>query len=82
MMALCKKLRPLASYCSAALGSMSRMALAALLFLWFMATAKGEIPLLSLAWRSRLDLDLRSRLISGWWSFSMARWRGVLPSAS
>ena len=57
------------------------MACAALLFLVAMAAANGVIPLASLRLRERPGCDMMRAMINACW-FSMATWRGVLPSTS
>lgn len=71
----------LGSTCSAAPGSLFRMASAALLFLCVMAQAKGVIP-----WRSRMlrrmsGWEMRSWMMTLCWLL-MAAWMAARPSAS
>ena len=67
--------------CSQAVGSRSRMACAALLFLVDMAIANGDMPCLSLTVRSRRGCDMRREMMMACW-FMIAWWIGALPSAS
>ena len=67
--------------CSAAVGSLSRIAWAALLFLVSIAAANGVNPCLSFKVKSSPGCDMSSEMITWCW-FSMAIWMGVLPSAS
>ena len=67
--------------CSAALGSLSRIACAALLFLKVMAAANGVSPLRSLTARSSIGCAISILMIVGCW-LVMAIWIGALPSAS
>ena len=76
-----RKFLPFPSCLSAAVGSRSRIALAALLFLNDIAVANGVEPNLSLVFKSRLGWDKRSLMTFGFW-LMMATWRGVFPSAS
>lgn len=67
--------------CSAAVGSLSRIAWAALLFLYVRAVAKGVNPLLSRTERSIPGWHNNKVIMAGCW-FWIATWSGVFPSAS
>uniref|UniRef100_A0A6B0V2A2 Uncharacterized protein n=1 Tax=Ixodes ricinus TaxID=34613 RepID=A0A6B0V2A2_IXORI len=80
-MATCRKLRPLLSYCSAAVGSLAMMVSAARLLRVVMATAKGVSPCLSLRLRFMEGCPSSSEIITEFW-LVMATCRGVFPSES
>ena len=79
--AVCKKFLPLLSNCSAADGSLSKIAWAALLLRTLRAVAKGLWPFLSLIDKLILGWQRSNEIIWVCW-FCIAIWIGVFPSTS